>query len=674
MLRMRRYLPWICTIITTTITCLYQPVCAGLPKSPVIFRNDTTSVIIPAGSLSHAAISLETNKKNGDIEKLGWDTEGTGREKINLLKSPVLLRMSKGKDSLTVPAQFHRINAYTVKYDFALPKQQFLSWEVTTVKGKMNMRISTSGDVVTIIDKVEVVFPFDPATAVTSIISGHWEKGKFFTPAILSAPDLGQLLVSCKEIPSLQGRMEGSRGEKWIRTIFELVPVRGTAVYNIEFAPVILPMPQGYANLQRWEAARRGWFNLIQQSCGASGGNINVHGVWANNALSDPVSSLVYLLGDATLLVPELAPGVLMKDILKHTLSYWINDKTNDEGLVTYTARGTAGREQQPDDATLEKINPGDNQNVMDANPSVLIGAWCYMAVAKDDLWLQQHIGQLEFIAQYMIRRDTDNDGIMESKQSGNSGSRLKYRNPDCAFDCYSSGHKNAYVNILAYRAWNAMAALEKQLGRYEKMRLYLGRAEKLKKAFVKTFYNPASGWLGWWKSEDGVLHDINTDVATSMAIVYGLLDENAGKKMLQQYWAALEATGFKRFDLGVPLNIKPVPREDMEHYSAFQQFLNGGCTVFNTAVFIDALYTVGMTPQADMILDRMLHRQQSGAFANGGGFQNGFVDKMGYGAEVFDWSGNPAGYEGHLIYNWSFLHSVLYREPSFRRLRNLSQ
>jgi hypothetical protein len=74
------------------------------------------------------------------------------------------------------------------------------------------------------------------------------------------------------------------------------------------------------------------------------------------------------------------------------------------------------------------------------------------------------------------------------------------------------------------------------------------------------------------------------------------------------------------------------------------------------------------------MILDSMLHRQQSGVFANGGGFQNGFVDKMGYGAEVFDWSGNPAGYEGHLIYNWSFLHSVLYREPSFRRLRNLSR
>lgn len=665
-------------VICTVVTAMYSGFCSGsidpYTVPDLCSPSDTVRTVTLKGGSGDWHFLMEAEEQKAAIKKLGWDTEGTGREKINLLKAPVFIRLGMAKESFTPVARFSKPDGFSVRYDFDLPQQQSLSWEINTHDGKMNMRITTSAKIAAVLDTINIVFPFDPATAVTSIISGHWKKGKFFTPAILSAPDLGQVLVSCKELPSLQGRMEGSRSEKWINTVFELIPKQGTTAYNIEFTPVILPMPRGFTNQQRWKAARRGWFNLIQQSCGASGGNTNVSGVWANNALSDPVSSLVYLLGDATLLVPELAPGIVMKDILRHTLDYWITEKTNDEGLVTYTARGTPGRERQPDQATLEKINPGNNQNVMDANPSVLIGAWCYMAVAKDAAWLQQHISELEFIAQYMIRRDTDGDGIMESKQSGNSGSRLKYRNPDCAFDCYSSGHKNAYVNILAYRAWNAMAALEKQLGRYEKMRLYLGRAEKLKKVFVKTFYNPASGWLGWWKSEDAVLHDINTNVATSMAIVYGLLDKNAGKKMLQQYWTALEATGFKRFDLGVPLNIKPVPREDMEHYSEFQQFLNGGCTVFNTAVLIDALYMVDMPRQADMILDSMLHRQQSGVFANGGGFQNGFVDKMGYGAEVFDWSGNPAGYEGHLIYNWSFLHSVLYREPSFRRLRNLSK
>lgn len=89
-----------------------------------------------------------------------------------------------------------------------------------------------------------------------------------------------------------------------------------------------------------------------------------------------------------------------------------------------------------------------------------------------------------------------------------------------------------------------------------------------------------------------------------------------------------------------------------------------------NTSYFLDALYAVGMTQQADMILDAMLKRQKEGVFPNGGGFQNGFVDRMGAGAEVFDWSGNPAGYEGHLVYCWAFLHSMLRKEPAlFQRV-----
>lgn len=72
------------------------------------------------------------------------------------------------------------------------------------------------------------------------------------------------------------------------------------------------------------------------------------------------------------------------------------------------------------------------------------------------------------------------------------------------------------------------------------------------------------------------------------------------------------------------------------------------------------------MTDQADKILGAML-RQRDGAFPNGGGFQNGFVDKMGAGAEVFNWDGRPAGYEGQLVYCWDFLQSLLLRSPAVR-------
>lgn len=593
-------------------------------------------------------LHLEAERDAASIAQLGWDTEGTGRATINLLKSPVELRLYRLGQALTPKACLESSDAERIRYDLAVTDAKHLRWEIAVGEDRLRIQLSSDADLSAEVDQVELAFPFNPRTAVTSIISSNWTSdGKFQLPAILSAPDLGQMLVTCIEQPHLAGRMAGSRTEAWLTVTFELpVPAPGTPTH-LDFAPVVLPMPAGFQNEARWKAARRGWFNFIQQSCGASGGGNLVAGVWANNALSDPVSSVLYMLGDATMLVPELAPGVSMPPILRRAVDYWIDHKTDAEGLVAYTAGGK-------------------DQNVMDSNPAVLIGAWCYVQASGDRAWLERRIVRLEFLARYMEQRDIDHDGLIESKQSGDSGSRPP-RDPDCAWDCYASGHKNAYVNILAYRAWQGMADLERRLGRQEKEKHYRQLAVHLKAAFLPAFDNPETGWLGFWRSRDGKLHDLRMDAPTSLAIDYGVLDKEPGKAMLQRYWQALEKTGFRRFDLGVPLNLEPVPREEMEYYTEFQQFLNGGCGVSNTAYLLNALCLVGMNQQADKILDAMLKRQHDGVYANGGGFQNGFVDHMGQGAEVFDWNGNTAGYEGHLVYCWAFLHSMLLQEPALR-------
>jgi hypothetical protein len=378
--------------------------------------------------------------------------------------------------------------------------------------------------------------------------------------------------------------------------------------------------------------------------------------------LSDPVSSVLYMLVDATLLVPELAPGVTMPPILRRSVEYWMDHKTNADGLIAYTAQGTAGKDAPDGKQTFE----AGTQNVMDGNPAVLIGAWGYVKASGDTDWLKARIKGLETLSAYLERHDTDGDGLVESKQSGNSGSRPP-RDPDCAWDCYNSGHKNAYVNTMVYRAWRGLAELEGRLERTKQEQHYRQKADKLKAAFLPAFYNAETGWLGFWRSRDGVLHDIWTDATTSYAINYGLIDKAKGREMLEKYWSALKQTGFTRFDLGVPVCLRPVPREEMEAYFDFKQFLNGGCCVSNTSYLLNALYMVGMTDEADLILTTMLKRQQEGAFPNGGGFQNGFVDHMGQGAEVFDWDGNPAGYEGHLVYCWAFLHSMLLKDPALR-------
>lgn len=620
---------------------------AVAPEKPKLDSANTVSLTHSSPTLQ---LRLEAETGAAQLARLGWDTEGTGRADINLLKSPIVLRLSQRGRELTPPVRFAAPNAWTVRYEFSLAEGRQLTWETVVQPDGLRMQWSGSPDFPVEADKLELVFPFEPKTAVTSVISSRWTAdGRFELPAIISAPDLGQMLVKCSERPNLTGRIAGNRTGKWFTTTFELPVPSQDAAINLEFSPVVLPKPVGFKNEQRWQAARRGWFNLIQQSCGASGGSQEVLGVWANNVLSDPVSSLVYMLGDATLLLPELALGVSMLPILRRTVDYWIDFKTNSDGLVGYTAGGI----------------PGVNQNVMDSNPAVLIGAWCYVKASGDLEWLQRRIGRLEFLSQYMEKRDVDGDGLIESKQSGNSGSRPP-RNPDMAWDCYCSGHKNAYVNILAYRAWRGLADLEGRLGRREPEQRHRQLADGLKAVFLKTFYNPETGWLGWWRSQDGKLHDIHSDVPTSFALSYGVIDKKEGKKMLQRYWQALKNAGFNRFDLGVPINLLPLPREEMEHYTDFQQFLNGGCCVINTSYLLNGLSAAGLTREAEMILEAMLKRQRDGVFLNGGGFQNGFVDRMGSGAEVLDWNGNPAGYEGHLVYCWSFLHSMLLRERAF--------
>lgn len=172
------------------------------------------------------------------------------------------------------------------------------------------------------------------------------------------------------------------------------------------------------------------------------------------------------------------------------------------------------------------------------------------------------------------------------------------------------------------------------------------------------------------------MLHDIYSDVPTSLGVIYGLVPGDRGGQMLDVYWEELRKTGFDRFDLGVPLNLRPVHRDDQYHRlggeledgsDTFGQYLNGGCCVSNTYFFLVANYMVGNRRRADRILDAMLGRQNRGVFPNGGGFQNGVVDEMGKGAEFYDWEGNPCGYEGHLVYSWTFLQALLLRERRFR-------
>jgi len=600
-------------------------------------------------STKSARVRVQAEPDHAALPYLSWDTEGGDRARTNLLRAPVRLRLV-GRSGDRPSVELQRRGSQGVVYRLGLVPGGAISWDVALRGGGLAMTFGATGTDLGHVRGLELELPLDPRATATTVLTGNWSRaGRARLPFIISAPDLGQMYVSCAEHRRIEATLEGDRQAQTVTLTFRLpVPEPGTA-YTLDFRPHVIAAPAGLKDTMRWRDARRGWLNFLQLSstwCGQPG-------IWANNVVSDPVSSTVFWLADHALLVPELAPGVSTADMVRRSVEYWLDGGRTPEGEFYYVVNSTLG--------------------MMDSYPSILIASWAYVEATGDTAWLKRRLATLEDVSAMLERRDTDGDGLVESKQSGNRGTHAF---GDTAWDTYSSGHKNAYVNALTYRAWRCLARLEGRLGHVEREVHYAALADKLKAAFVPAFLNPETGWLGWWRSEDGFLHDVYSDVPTSLAIMYGLVDADRGRDMLDRYWAALQASGFERFDLGVPLNIRPVHRDDQyaewggkaeDGSDTFGKYLNGGCCVSNTSFFLVANYIVGRTDRADRILDAMLKRQREGVFANGGGFQNGVINRYPEGAEFMDWQGNTCGYEGHLVYSWAFLQSVLLREPQFR-------
>ena len=105
--------------------------------------------------------------------------------------------------------------------------------------------------------------------------------------------------------------------------------------------------------------------------------------------------------------------------------------------------------------------------------------------------WLARRIERLEFIAEFLARRDVDGDGLVEATQSGNYGT-LKQPARSCAWwDALNCGHKDSYSNALIYRAWRCLADLEAKANRRDQQARYTQLADRLKAAYFKTLFNP---------------------------------------------------------------------------------------------------------------------------------------------------------------------------------------
>ena len=304
-----------------------------------------------------------------------------------------------------------------------------------------------------------------------------------------------------------------------------------------------------------------------------------------------------------------------------------------------------------------------------DTLPSFLIAAEDYVSGSKDEGWLANNYGQLKSRADQMLATDRNGDGLIKYILSGNSGSwpeKTKYR-PSNWWDTIGFGYEDAYANALAYRALLGLAKLARQTNHHDDEARYQAAADKLKTVYFTTFYDPATGVLGGWRSADGQLHDYYFLWLNGIAIHYGLVPKDNANEIMDRLLAKMKEVGYTRFDLGLPGNLIPVPNKDYLGYKGtnadgsggFQIYENGGATACFSYYTLAALYDLGRVQDGDRILFPMLD-----SFAKG--------DFQGFGANKKSkdwrtWSGQCHGYEGFLNDNYYALLAVFDREKAIK-------
>ncbi len=363
---------------------------------------------------------------------------------------------------------------------------------------------------------------------------------------------------------------------------------------------------------------KRGWLNIFQFRPDV--------GILSNNSISDNCLFCMYEYADQAYFTPQLFPHFTALDMVRTSLDRYF------AGAQGYG---------------------GDDKVFMDTDPALVISSWDYADGQHDIGWLRKHIKDVEKYANRIIAADADGDGLSESTRSGISGTGIDGAGQWSSnwWDVISFGWKDAYANALDYRAFLSAADLERRLGRTSQEKMYDHRAQMIKDVYYKTFYDPATGVLAGWRSEDGKLHDYYFTFVNGIAIDYGLVTPKEGNAIMDRMQAKMREVGYDNFRIGMPGNLIPITRKDYagggvlgqphkdNGSDSFQDYENGGATGSFAYFYIQALYALNRRAEANHILFQMLQGYKDGVFQNG----------VGSGVDWKRWDGTPCGYEGLL-------------------------
>ncbi|MEN8202692.1 MAG: hypothetical protein ABFS28_08870 [Bacteroidota bacterium] len=495
-------------------------------------------------------------------------------------------------------------------------------------------------------NNVPWVFTFDQRMNHATVLGRIPEKGKIETPALLHLPDMGSFRIRSVQVKQLDYTAE--RMDEPVKYVQLSLPPATQEVPTVEYSfeiAAIFPEVEGIKGDTRFDGFRRNYLNTFQ---------VNPNWmVLSNNSSSDSCAFVQYGYSELALQAPNLVDDLRAIDLVGMTVDRYL-DGHKGYGIFGYYA----------DVPGTENVQWGGQNASLDTYPSLLIAACNYYKGTEDLDWMKRRYSGMVKWAEEILSRDKDGDGLIEYGFSGNSGSWSGevYQRPANWWDTIGFGHKDAYANALAYSALTRFAPLCALMGDQRASERYRNFAERLKSNYYPTFFNPETGVLAGWKSEDGMLHDYYFTFVNGIAITFGLLTEAQGNRIMDAMLAKMDEVGFNRFDMGLPGNLLSIPRADYTHHEprwgghtsdelndGWQHYENGGTSGNYVYFTLSALFRLGRRADAERILFPMLKAYEEGGFQ--GECENGMT------RDWRTWDGECWGYEGFLVDNyWTFL------------------
>jgi hypothetical protein len=163
----------------------------------------------------------------------------------------------------------------------------------------------------------------------------------------------------------------------------------------------------------------------------------------------------------------------------------------------------------------------------IDAQPGHIINTVEQFHQSGDPEWLKSHKLSNEKVLDWLINRDSNNNGIFEMLNDNTEEAK-------CSdwIDVVWASFENAFVNAQMYEALNQWSACELILGDKGKAEYYSKVAARLKESFNKTvdeggFWLPEKKQYIYWRDKDGSLHGDNLVTPVNFAaIAFGICDD----------------------------------------------------------------------------------------------------------------------------------------------------